>query len=1066
MRLPALALSLASLALCAQGPNGYYRFPAPCGQTLVFGAEGDLWTAPLAGGAARRLTSHPGAETFPSVSPDGKTLAFVGTYEGVPEVYTMPLEGGLPTRQTWDGENKEVAGWTPEGRILVATRSRSTLPEMQLMAVDPATHVASMLPLAQAAEGCYGSDGKTLFFTRLPMQGSHTARYKGGTAQSLWRWDGQNEAQPLTADFAGTSKNPMAWKGRIVFISDRDGTMNLWSMDEQGHDLKQLTRHKGWDIQRAALSGDAVVYQLGADLRRCDLATGQDTAIPLSLATDLDQEREQWVKAPMDYLTSAHLSPDGDRVVLTARGQVFVAPAGPGRLVEASRAPGVRYRDARFMPDGKTLETLSDESGETEFWALPANGVGAKRQMSKDGRVLRWEGIPSPDGRWIAYADKDQKLWILEAATGKDREVDSSQTDGITGLRWSPDSKWLAYARRADDNFSQVMVAPAEGGKPTALTSDRYDAYDPAWSPDGRWLYLLSDRTFQSVVGAPWGVRNPEPFFDKSTRIFQIALQKGLRSPFQPKDELAPAKEDKKDPKAPLPAIDFDGIQGRLSEVPVPPGNYASLSANGDRLFWLSNEAAAQPKLSLQSLPISNDGPQPSTVLEDLKSYELSADGKKLLAAKGNDLLVFEAGAKGPDLAKAAVPLRGWTFALDPKEEWRQMYTEAWRLERDYFYDRGMHHLDWKAVHAKYLPLVDRVTNRAELSDILGQMIGELSALHMFVYGGDQRKGNDAVQPASLGAVLAPEKGGLRVAHLYQGDPDLPETLSPLARPGVEVKEGDLIEAINGVPTAGLSDAGALLRQQAGKQVLIHVKGKDGAGRDAIVTPNNAMQASNLRYDEWENGRRAAVEKLGGGKLGYVHLRSMGPEDIAQWYRDFYPVAGREGLVIDARHNRGGNIDSWILEKLLRKAWFWWQPRVGAPNPNMQDAFRGKLVVLCDAFTASDGEAFTEGIRRLGLGKVVGSRTWGGEIWLSSSNFLVDKGIATAAETGVYGPEGSWLIEGHGVEPDLVVDNLPHATYEGGDAQLEAAVRLLQQEIAADPKPVPAHPAYPDKRAD
>jgi tricorn protease len=377
-----------------------------------------------------------------------------------------------------------------------------------------------------------------------------------------------------------------------------------------------------------------------------------------------------------------------------------------------------------------------------------------------------------------------------------------------------------------------------------------------------------------------------------------------------------------------------------------------------------------------------------------------------------------------------------------------------------------MHGVDWPAVRAKYRPLVDRVTSRGELSDLLGQMVSELSALHIYVYGGEMRDGPDDVGNASLGAVFTRDEaaGGYRVEHVYPTDPDEPGEAAPLARPAVNVGEGDVITMVNGTPALSAPDLGALIRNQAGKQVLLHVKPARGPERDAVAVPMTTSEASDLRYDAWEYTRRLRTDSLSQGRIGYVHLRAMGGSDYTNFARDYYPVFTREGLIVDVRHNRGGNIDSWILEKLMRKAWSYWSRPVGdAPAWNMQYAFRGHMVVLCDAYTASDGELFSEGFRTLGLGPVIGTRTWGGEIWLSSDNFLVDGGIATAAEYGVYGPRGTWLIEGHGVDPDVVVDNLPHATFEGGDAQLEAAVEYLKRRMREDPVPPPAHPPYPDK---
>jgi tricorn protease len=452
-------------------------------------------------------------------------------------------------------------------------------------------------------------------------------------------------------------------------------------------------------------------------------------------------------------------------------------------------------------------------------------------------------------------------------------------------------------------------------------------------------------------------------------------------------------------------------------------------------------------------------------LVEDLHSYELSADGKKLLIRKGDAFHVIAADAAAPAKLEKAVDLGGWTLSIIPREEWRQIYTESWRMLRDFFYDRDMHGVDWPAMRAKYLPLVERVSDRAELNDVIYDLVGELSALHIFVRFGDQREGLDQVWPAGLGAKLVRDEtaGGWRVEHIYRGDPDYPDQLSPLHQPGVEMSTGDVITAINGRSTAEAHPE-PLLRNQAGKQVLLDVKpASGGTNRQVIVKPISKDREADLRYDEWELTRREHVEQLGQGQIGYVHLRAMGAGDIAAWARGFFPVFNRQGLIIDVRHNRGGNIDAWILEKLLRRAWFYWQPRVGEPYWNMHFAFRGHVTVLCNERTASDGEAFSEGFKRLGLGKVIGTRTWGGEVWLSAQRWLVDSGMATAAETGVYGPEGEWLIEGHGVDPDIVVDNLPHSTFNGSDAQLEAAVKHLQELIANDPRPLPPTPKHPDK---
>ena len=1095
-------------ALCAiagaESRPGYYRFPALSGKTIVFTAEGDLWSVPAEGGTARRLTTSPGQETSAAISPDGRTIALVAEYEGPAEVYTMPIDGGQPVRQTWDGGGATVAGWTPDGRVIYRTRRFSTLPDAQLVALD-LKGGREVIQLAQASDASFGVDGKTIFFTRLPFQGSQTKRYQGGTAQNLRRWTPGSEAVPLTADYAGTSKNPMFWKGRVYFLSDRDGITNVWSMTPEGRDLKQHTRHKDFDAQSASLSEGRIAYQCGADLWLLDLKSGKELPVPVTLASDFEQLRERWVKKPADYLSSGHLAPDGSAMVFTARGDVFVAPAKPGRLVRVARKSGVRFRDARFSADGKSILVISTESGETEFWRYPANGVGTGERLTNDAAVLRWDGLASPDGQWLAHTDKNQKLWLLNLKTKENKLIAQSMVDDFQDLAWSPDSQWLAFVEGAKNLMAQLKLLNVATGAITALTTDRFNSVSPAWSADGEWLYFLSDRNLKTTVFSPWGTRQPDPHFDHTVKIYQLALKKGLRSPFEPADELHPeAKPDdkkadekagdkKNDEKKPEEKsgdakkaddakekaakinlqIDLDGISARIREVPAPAGNYGDLAAFARRLCWISTGDETPPQRALTCLDIANKGEKPETVLGDVRGYELSQDGKKLAVRKEQDYYVFASDAKGPALGSpkalsdAKVELSGWEFSVEPRAEFKEMFADAWRLERDYFYDPNMNGVDWKAMRARYEPLVERVTDRAELNDLLAQLVGELSALHIFVNGGDFRKTPDPVGVGSLGAVLerVANAGGYVVKHIYRHDPDLPNEAPPLARPGSEVREGEIIAQVDGADVLSVPDIGVLLREKANKQTLLQVKDPTAGGktRELLVKPVPVSDEFELRYAEWEFARRQKVEEMGGGKIGYLHLRAMGSGDMEQFERDYYPVFDRQALIVDVRHNGGGNIDSWLLGKLLRKAWFYWQPRVGQPSSNMQFAFRGHMVVLMDEHTGSDGGAFAEGFRRLGLGKLIGTRTWGGEIWLSAQNSLADHGIATAAEIGVYGPEGKWLIEGHGVDPDLVVDNLPHETFAGKDAQLEAAVKHLEELIRKDPRQVPPHPAYPDK---
>jgi tricorn protease len=631
-----------------------------------------------------------------------------------------------------------------------------------------------------------------------------------------------------------------------------------------------------------------------------------------------------------------------------------------------------------------------------------ARAMDQRRQSSALGRYS------SPNGRWLAHHNKDHQLWLFDTQTRQDRLIAQSMEGRFSDLAWSPDSQWLAFVETALNQFDQIKLLRPVTGEIHPLTSDYYNSASPTWSADGKWIYFLSDRMLKSVVPSPWGPRQPEPYFDRSIKIYQLALVPGLRSPFEPPDELhpeqdggteqlKPAQTSAGDQKGTHPQkqnagagrvavnIDFTSLAERLSEVPVPPGNYDSLEAAQKQLCWLSRDDEATPKTALQCLEIANKGDAASTVVPDVAGFEISLDRKKMLVrniigGKPGEFYILDVAVKAPNavtLAKDKVDMSRWTLMTDPRAEFRAMFLDSWRLERDYFYDRHMNGVNWAEVRDRYLPLVDRVTDRAELNDVISQMVGELSALHMFVFGGDARKPTDDVKLASLGAVLRRDQkaGGLVVQHIYLHDPDLPDQAPPFARPDSLVHEGEVIVSIDGVDALSVPDERVLLRGKAGRKVLVEVKSTDGKTREVLATPISAKEDFNLRYNEWEYSRRLKVDSASHGTIGYVHLRVMGPDDIAQWARHYYPVFNRQGLIIDVRHNGGGNIDSWLLGQLLRKAWFYWQPRIGNPIWNMQYAFRGHTVVLCDQVTASDGEAFIEGAKRLGLGKVIGMRT-------------------------------------------------------------------------------------------
>lgn len=1147
--------AIAAVAGCVHAAEvsqqGYYRQPAMSTDNIVFVAEGDLWRTGINGGTAQRLTSNFAAESNPAISPDGTQLAFTGRYEGPAEIYVMPMSGGTPKRLTFDGDTALVQGWTADGRVLFNSPRQSGKPDLRLYTIHPATREVKPVPLSEAAEGCYG--GSTLFFTRRGAISDNVKGYRGGLAQSIWRFDEGKEAVPVTkADAAakgGTNRQPMCATGRVYFLSDRDGNMNLWSMNTTGADLQQHTTHREFDIRGAAISPDGkrIAYQRGADLYVYDTTERRDTLLHIALQSDFEHLRTRWVKNPWDFVTAVEASPTGDRVVLTARGQAFVAPVGPGRHVEATRASDVRVRSAAFSQDGKYILAFSDKSGEMELWRYPANGVGDGKQLTKNAAILRQRFWSSPDGKWIAHLDKDRRLYLLNPATGEEREIDRGAFGQHDDVAWSPDSRWVVLEKGTRLGFQSLTLMNIASGSKTVLTSERYHAHEAAFSPDGKWLYFLSDRHLQSAVSSPWGPRNPEPFFDHQTKIYALALNTGARWPFLPKDELQKSEPDKKDadkktdadkkpatdkkpvpekpenkpdtpqvpplPKPPEPGepvqpkgesgadpaadtkgeskgsgaaasgspgaantviIRLDGLIERLYEVPVPPGNYSQLSTDGKRLYFLVADSSAEPKKSLRSVAIEAPNPMPpsiDTFFDDVRSYQLTLDHKKIFIRKANELWVFDAGKSPPppaDQGKFSVNLRDWTFPVDPREEWKQMFIDAWRMHRDYFYDKNMQGADWKKVRALYEPLVARVTDRAELNDVLGQMTAEAAALHSQVGTSDLRKGEDNIDVAGLAADVTRVEAGFRVTHLYGGDPELLEERGPLAKSEVNVVAGEIVTAVNGVPAKSVASLGELLRNQVGKQVLLAIATPAGKSREVIVTPLTTRRDRELRYLAWERERQQRVDKVSAGHVGYVHLQAMGATDIARWAREFYPVVQREGLIIDLRNNRGGNIDSWIVEKLQRRAWQYWQTRdADEPFVNQQAVFRGHTVALIDANTYSDGETMAQGLKRLGIAPLIGMTTAGAGIWLSDQNTLRDNGIARVAEFGSFvdnGKERAWITEGVGVAPDVEVDNLPNATFNGADAQLEAAIRYLTDKIAKEPLTAPVVPAFPVRK--
>ncbi len=1055
--LPVATLFLASLIaqpVSAQ-VEGYYRFPDIHGDRIVFVAEGDLWTVDADGGLAVRLTAHAGEESAPVFSPDGAQVAFRASYEGSNDVYVIPVTGGAPRRITWDSRASTIpVGWGADGRVLVRGAWTAGLPDSRLAWVDPASGAVEEIPLSQAAEADVTAEG-SLVFARMPRQGSNSRWYKGGTAQKLWRFDGAGkEAVPLTTDYPGTSRQPnVLADGRVYFLSDRQDAMNVWSMRPDGSDLLRHTGFTEFDIQELAGDGTRLVFRLGADL--WTLSPGREARkVDVRLTSDLGQSLLDWEKTPS--ASDAAISHDGKTVALVARGELFTAPVGTGRWVHASRDSGVRYRNVTFTTDSLHVFALSDRSGELEWWKVRIDGTAPPLQVTNGPAMLRQGATPSPDGRYLVHTNRDGRLWLIDLAEGGKMTL-LAEAPASSAVAWTPDSKTVVYGRTDGNMLSVLWAHDLSTGRAVPITSNRFNDYAPQISPDGNWLWFVSTRTWNTRVGSPWGERAPMPYFDDTAKIYAIPLREGAVFPFAEPGEPAAATAG----SAPAAAAGSGGpvrwdLADRLREAPVAAGSPGLLGVNAKRLYWVDEG-------SLMALDLKH-GADPVKIVAEGAAYELSGDGEKILVRKGSKwhVIASSAGADAKLDDDNEVHLDDWAFAVDKRAEWNQIYMDMWRLHRDYFWDPGMGGVDWVAMREKYAPLLPRVGAREELADLQGLLVSELSLLHSNAGGGDRRSGEFQAAPAALGGDFDRDAktGGFRLVRRLVHDPDLPEFRSPLAHPDARVEEGSVILAVNGRPARDARSIGALLVEQAGKQVRLRVQDPGGTERDVVVTAISGGDEFDRRYHEWEYTRRLAADSLSGGTVGYVHLRAMGSGDAGQFAREFYSQLDRQGLILDVRHNGGGNIDSWVLTQLLRRPWAWFKGRAGGVTPNMQFSFGGHLVILVDERSASDGEAVADGFRRLGLGASIGVRTWGGEVWLSGSNIQVDGGVTRASETGVFA-DGEWLIEGWGFVPDIEVDNLPHATWGGKDAQLEAAVEHLRGLIASDPRVWPEPPAYP-----
>ncbi|MBB5207858.1 S41 family peptidase [Chiayiivirga flava] len=1074
------ALSVASLlaagapAAHADSPTKLLRFPDIQGERIAFVYAGDIYVVNAGGGTALRLTSHPGAELYPKFSPDGSQIAFSAEYNGTRQVFVMPSTGGEPRQLTWYGDvgampprggtDNRVLDWTPDGKNIVVRMNRLPYDERagRPYLVPVAGGNETPMPMPESGGGMLSPDGSKFVYTPIDRDFRSWKRYRGGRAQDVWIYDlAANTSLQLTNDRA-TDHQPMWIGDTIYFVSDRnDSTLNLYSMPPQGGPATKLTQFADFDILWPSAGSDALVFEKGGAIWRFDPATSQAAEVPIRVAGDTPGTQPRFVKAA-DFVESFDLSPAGERAVFAARGDIFTAPAKNGEPRNITMTPDAREHSVSWSPDGRTVAYLSDATGEYELYVRPQDGKGAARRVTTDGDIWRFAPVWSPDSSKLAYGDKKQRLRIVDVATGATTDADTSTKEDITDYRFSPDSRWLAYVKSNASGNSSIWLYSLDTREARQLTPDDTSERNPVFDPKGRYLYFLSNRDYNLAFSA----YEFNFLYRDATRIYAATLAADGPALYSPQsDEVQPAadagesKDDEKKPATkPQPLrVDIPGFNQRVVALNAPSGNYAGLAANADGVFFVAiGDGAAGNELRFLALEPDS---KPEAVAK-VGGYTLSADGSKLLLSQGSNYAIVDA-KPGAEFDKHKLALERMELRIEPRREWQQMYVDAWRILRDWFYDPGMHGQDWPAIRAKYEPLVAHVATRGDLDYLFQEIAGELNSGHVYVQGGDQ----PAVERrpgGKLGAELVTDASGYaRIAKIFASENWEPRTRSPLTAQGVNVKEGDLILAIDNVSTRGVDNVYRLLEGKADRTVSLRVNAtaQETGAREVLV--RTIADERELRYLDWVQERRRMVDRLSDGRIGYIHVPNTAVEGSREMFRGMNAYNAKDALIIDDRYNGGGFIPDRLIELLARQPLNYWKQRGLDPNATPLLHHRGPKAMLINGLSSSGGDALPYYFRKLGLGKIIGTRTWGGLIGISGNPSLADNGSILAATFSFMDTDGRWAVENQGVAPDIEVIDRPELIHAGRDPSIERAVQELLAELEANPPPPVVAPPAP-----
>ena len=1049
------------------------RFPAVGGGKIVFSYAGDLYSVGIDGGTASRLTSHVGYEVFPRISPDGKTIAFTAQYDGNTEVYSMPIGGGEPRRLTYTalvgrdlvgermGPNNIVMGWTPDGKEIVFRNKQWCFSGLraQLQRVSAQGGTPVDIPTSEGGFCSYSPDGKQLAMNRMFREFRTWKYYRGGQADDIWiHRVGTTKIERIEGcDPEAQDIFPM-WIGHeIYYLSDRDRTMNLFAYDTRTRATRKVTDFTEYDCKFPSHSKEHIVFENGGYIYKYTVKTGTCEKVLVRLATDAVYGRTELGSAAKN-IGGYTLSPDGGRVILIGRGDLFELPAGKGVVRNITRSPGAHERDVEWSPDGKKVAYISDASGEYQIWLAPASdlekGVALTSFTSGYPSGLKW----SPDSRKIFFTTDCRDVYELDVETKALERILVSQTSGYRGFTLSPDGTWAAYTVNLPNRVTALFLYDVAARKSYQLTDRWYDAAQPVFSADGKYLFFTSVRSFAPQYSSvEWNTS-----YQTSSYLFAVSLSADtpLLSEFAPEE-----KGGKADTAAAVTRVDMEGIAARITALPLPAGRYRLLAAANGKLYYTYSPGGFAPRgatadglkaLDLKTLKSADAGKK--------APLAFTPDYKKALVSDSGKFYVTTFGPGGAGKLEEPLSTQEMDLVIDRQAEWKQIFEESWRITRDGFYVENMHGVDWNAIHDKYAALLPYVRHRHDLTYILGEMVGELNVGHAYVSPGELPE-IPRIGTGLLGARFSRDErtGNFRIEKVFRGATWDKSLRSPLGDPAVAARPGEYVVKVNGLDAATLADIYEPLVGKVDKTVSLTLA-SDAAGKKNLRTVHVKPVAdeSNLAYYEWVCGNIEKVEKASGGEIGYIHIPDMGREGLDMFTKLFYPQLDKKALIIDDRMNGGGNVSPMILERLQREVYRMSMYRNGANQPVPNQAFHGPKVCLIDKYSSSDGDLFPYGFRKLGLGKLIGKRSWGGIVGISSSKrFLDGQDMRTPFFTS-YSTDGEWIIEGHGVDPDIDVDINPFEDYLGRDAQLDKAIAVLKEELKSY-RPLPGTPAAPDK---